>query len=55
MGTRYWITLSLPADSREHADAIAQTITADWNSARVVQVDSEPPQGAMIVGDHGED
>lgn len=50
----YWMTVSVPAKNKDEAERMAteMALILDGN---VVQVDQEPPQGALIVGDMRED
>ena len=50
----YWITLCVQAADKAQAEKIAARMATSRHT-RVVQVDHEPPQGALIVGDHHED
>ena len=50
----YWITISVKARDAAHAELLAQKAAAHAGG-EVIQVDHEPPQGALIVGDHHED
>lgn len=54
MSTDYWLTISVPAANIADADHKASEIAKE-HGGRVVQVDSEPPQGSTIVGDMHED
>jgi hypothetical protein len=50
----FWITVSIPTIDQDTAERIAQRIASKYQGS-VVQVDQEPPQGALIVGDMRED
>lgn len=54
MSETYWMTISFQARDMTAAENTAR-ITARWMNGQVVQVDHEPPQGAMIVGCTHED
>jgi hypothetical protein len=47
----YWVTVSVPAENEVDALALAARIAVAFNG-RVIQVDNEPPQGSLIVGDY---
>lgn len=50
----HWVTIAVPTDDRDTAEWLASQL-ALFAHGRVVQVDHEPPQGALIVGDTHED
>ena len=50
----YWVTISVPSYSGERAAEVAKRL-ADSVGGRVIGVDREPPQGALVVGDMYED
>lgn len=50
----YWLTIAVETEDDDTARKIAVGCADAWHG-RVVQVDYEPPQGALIVGDAHED
>jgi len=50
----YWITVAVKAKGDADADSLAE-LFATGRDRRVISVEQEPPQGAMVVGDMHED
>jgi hypothetical protein len=50
----YWLTVAVTVSDLNMAEHVAEQIAASIGG-HVVQVDREPPQGALIVGEHSED
>lgn len=50
MNNNHWLTISLPLNNQDDAEALAEQIARE-HAGRVVQVEPEPPQGSTIVGD----
>ena len=53
MMENYWVTISVPAPNPDDAHNIAMRF-AEACDGRIVNVDHEPPQGSMVVGDFWE-
>jgi hypothetical protein len=47
----YWVTIRLSSGNDEEARAFAEWLAKSVDG-NVVQVDHEPPQGSLIVGDY---
>jgi hypothetical protein len=47
----YWVTIIVKADDAVRAEMLAQKAAAHAGG-EVLQVDPEPPQGSLIVGDY---
>jgi hypothetical protein len=50
----FWITIAVPAKDYGKAFITADAV-ATHIGGRVIQIDHEPPQGSLIVGDFNED
>jgi hypothetical protein len=47
----YWLTICVTTDDHPHANMLAEKAAAHCGG-HVLQVDHEPPQGSLVVGDH---
>jgi len=52
---RYWITISVPADTDNEAEWRARRMAEMELGGKIVEVQPEPPQGSTIVGETHED